>query len=92
MGRHVCLKEWINGNEISVSIDDNLCDKFRAEVIVFHDSTLENRTNIGGSICPNHMAELITKAKELAEKTKGTRKKFNSRILTNHEGMEDGIP
>ena len=37
MAKHFCLKEYVNGYELSVSIDDNLCDKFRAEIILFGD-------------------------------------------------------
>ncbi len=75
MGRHICLKEWINGNEISVSMDDNLCNKFRAEVIVFHnDDNIRNRTEIGFSNSPTHMAKLIVEAKKMCkgkERNKG---------------------
>ena len=91
MGRHICLKQWLNGNEISVSIDDNSCDRFRAEVVVFYSDSdnIEERIDIGGSRCPTHMAELIKEAEKYALKNKGNRTPFDARILTNHEGLED---
>ena len=83
MGRHICLKEWINGNEISVSMDDNLCNKFRAEVFVFHnDDNIRNRTEIGFSNSPTHMAKLIVEAKKCAKEKKGTKEIFQTRILS----------
>ena len=95
MGRHICLKEWVNGNEISVSIDDNLCNKYRGEVVIFHDNTgqgldgINNITDLGGSRCPTHTAELILKAKEIAKKNKGSIEPFEAKILTNNEGLRD---
>ena len=76
------MKEWINGNEISVSMDD-LCNKFRAEVIVFHnDDNIRNRTEIGFSNSPTHMAKLIVEAKKCAKEKKGTKEIFQTRILS----------
>ncbi len=35
MAKHSCLKANIRGYELSISIDDNLCDRFRYEIRVF---------------------------------------------------------
>jgi len=35
MAKHINLKEYINGYEISISIDDNLCNRFRYEIAIF---------------------------------------------------------
>jgi len=71
MAKQHCLKQNVNGHIISVAIDDNLCDKFRAEVVMFHSDNFEDHTEIGGSRCLTHMAELILEAEKIAAKTKG---------------------
>ena len=94
MGKHVCLKEWFNGNEISVSIDDNLNDTFRAEVIVFRDKERIvssayfmsiNTIEVGHCRHPTHLAELLLKAQAICLNRKGNIKPFDSRILTDNE-------
>lgn len=90
MDRHVCLKQWVNGNEISISIDDNLGAGFRGDVMLFHSNgNFNDRTAIGNFHCPTTMAEVILKALKLAKEKEGTRTEFGTRILTNHEGLED---
>jgi len=91
MGRHVCLKEWVNGNEISVSIDDNCCDKFRSDVVVFFDATGKHFKESGHSTNVCMMAENILKAKEFALTNKGKLNPFSSRILKDGEGMDDAL-
>ena len=88
MGRHVCLKEWINGNEVSVSIDDNLCDGFRGEVIVFHSDGMKDKTEIGSCRCPTRLAEIILEAEIVARKKEGSRTFFNTRILGDNDTLE----
>lgn len=74
MAKHFVLKEWINGYELSVSIDDNGCNKFRGEVALFRDPRQE-LDNIMDSLvkewgCRNieRMAELILEARDYAQK------------------------
>jgi hypothetical protein len=79
MAQHFCLKQWVNGYELSVSIDDNLCHKFRAEVALF--STETDMVKEWGSRYPISMAEDILEATKLAESmNKGNYPEFETCI------------
>lgn len=70
----ICIKEWRNGNEISVSMNDNLGKGFRGDVVVFHGADpLRNRyTEIDAFFNLEQMTEAISKAREVADTVRGT--------------------
>ena len=83
--KHFCLKQYVNGHEISVSIDDNagaVSLPFRAEVVVFKTRLMSSLKEIGNSRSVVKMANDILKAEEycLAQKEKGTYENTPSEI------------
>ena len=87
LGKHFCLKQYINGYEISVSVDDNvgaISLPFRAEVVVFKTRLMSSLKEIGNSRSVIKMAKDILKAEEycLAQKEKGAYENTPSEIRT----------
>lgn len=89
--KHFVLKEYVNGYELSVSIDDNLTsikkegvNKFRADVVLFRnedDPVFENTIEFGRYFSPSEMARGILKAKEKAmELPKGECSELNPEV------------
>lgn len=74
MAKHFCLKEWVNGYELSVSIDDNGCNKFRGEIALFSypamviDDISRSLIKEWGCRSVEYMAELILEARDYAQK------------------------
>jgi hypothetical protein len=73
MAESMCMKQWINGYELSVHLDDNLCERFRSNIILFkkkeHDfdrlmSCIEKEWDSRNLIA---MAQDILEAKQFAE-------------------------
>ncbi|MBU2652733.1 MAG: hypothetical protein KKA81_17535 [Bacteroidetes bacterium] len=88
------MKEWINGNEVSISVDNNACEGFRAEVVIFTKEITDIMDTsgtivLGSSFNPTYMAELILEANKIATKKKGIIKPFKARFLMNGESLED---
>lgn len=81
MAKHFCLKQWVNGNEISVSIDDNLNDTFRGEVAVFSSDDITEMVEIGNSRGLSGLARDILEAIQHAENHKGKLPEFETKIV-----------
>ena len=81
MAKHFCFKQWVNGYELSVSVDDNLCDKFRAEVVLFKEELSLGTVGMWHCTSPIGMAEIIEAAYKTAKSLpKGNFSEFESYI------------
>ena len=89
MGKNVCIKEWVNGYELSVAIDNNMNAGFRAHIVLFEQDRVMH-SEIIWETCMftiTHMAVAILEAKEFANKKEvGPIDSFPPRIynLVNH--------
>jgi hypothetical protein len=81
MSKLINISQWCNGNRISVSIDDNLNNTFRGDVVVFHsENNFKDNTEIGFSRSLEKLAKDILTAVDLADKQKGTVEPFSINI------------
>ena len=85
--KHFVLKEYVNGYELSVSIDENIGSAtrpFRADVVLFrseNDTSYKNTIEFGRWFSPIEMARAILVVREKAmELPKGEYAEFNPEI------------
>ena len=62
----MCIKEYVNGYELSVAVDGNCGEGFRADVALFDQEETLPTVEVGVATSLNSLASLLTKAREQA--------------------------
>ena len=96
MANHANITSFVNGYRISVAIDDNLCKRFRYEILVFHkepSGSLESfsESYFGGSM-QKHGRDLQSMSQDILDLTKTLSELPPGKIVQEEDCAANVIP